>query len=584
MGNNQDNIDNIDIPHSKRSFSNNKINDNDDFQSAHIIHKLKKIKKKKMKNNYKKVKELDILTNDLPSHPDTDNTINDKQPFSTIQHIKQLIFGAKPIVEKFEDHEYEGGDTRKSTKPKKININMKDQIEELYDFINYYNTYLAKWLLYIEKEEIDDIMHAGDNIISDLTGSESYKLKQLRIYYPDLTDSELEAKLAENKKNKESPEWLRNTPNNDPDVMIVRSAIVWLECALISSFMVYNWYFAMYYANDPRTNIDIPPFSKDALMEWSKDENGNTGAFIGTFVYIFEFAFWFPEMLDWILLKIVPKTSGYLNGTCVFLLLYFICLYCTKNFAHNFKDFFQDLFTNPTGNMLINFMVLIVLIVFFHSMFTIKSSGNIVADVNSVISFATGGWLFSLLKFIFRFIITFFVSVPMGAIGCGLYLIYMSFFAISTWGKNETYQNIDNHVLNTKAGFEELDLCNSSKMLGLLYAFLKFIFGILEYFKTHLVKNVITGLLIYILISFIGLSSDLPNKLPLIAFIALISFSGIITVITSIIRFFGLNKSNKPAPAPDYVPTPQTTTNSSSGNALVGKVIGTSLKSLMRSY
>ena len=525
MGNNQDNIDNIDNPESKMSFSNNKINENDDFQSAHMIHKLKKIKKKKMKNNYNKVKELDILTNDKPIPNVTEKPINDNKHLSTIQHIKQLIIGTPPIVEKFEDHEYEGGGTRKEMKPNKLQINMKDKIEELYDFINYYNTYLAKWLLYIGAEEFA-------NDFFDTAIDTAIDINDITV---DITGESDDAKKIK-KKNKESPKWLINTHNNDPDVMIVRSAIVWLECAFISSFMVYNWYFAIYFANDPRTNTDIPSFSKDALLEWSKDEHGNTGAFIGTFVYIFEFAFWFPEMLDWILLKIVPKTSGYLNGTCNFLLLYFICLYCTKNFAHNFKDFFQDLFTNPTGNMLINFMVLIVLIVFFHSMFTLKSSGNIVADVNSAISFTNGGWLFSLLKFIFRFIITFFVSVPMGAIGCGLYLIYMSFFAMRTWGNKETYESIDDHVLNTKAGFEEIDLCNSSNMLGILYAVLKFIFKGLEYFKEHLLKIVYTGLLIYITISFTtSLSSIVPNRMPLIF---------CITTYTSIIRHFELNKLN----------------------------------------
>ena len=567
MGNNQDNIDNIDNPESKRSFSNNKINDNDDFQSAHMIHKLKKIKKKKLKNNYNNVKELDILTNDKPIHNVTEKPINDNKPLSTIQHIKQLIFGTPPIVEKFEDHEYEGGSTRKEMKPNKLQINMKDKIEELYDFINYYNTYLAKWLLYIGAEEfandINDIATDINDTAVDLTGGESDKMKRMRVFNPELTDSEIETKISEyektKKNNKESPKWLINTHNNDPDVMIVRSAIVWLECAFISSFMVYNWYFAIYFANDPRTNTDIPSFSKDALLEWSKDERGNPGAFIGTLVYIFEFAFWFPEMLDWILLKIVPKTSGYLNGNCNFLLLYFICLYCTKNFAHNFKDFFQDLFTNPTGNMLINFMVLIVLILFFHSMFTLKTSGNIVTDVSSVISFATGGWLFSLLKFIFRFIITGIVSVPMGAICCGLYLIYMSFFAIRTWGEKGAYQKIDDHIHSSKAGFEEIDLCNSSKMLGILYAILKFIFKGLEYFKEHLLKIVYTGLLIYITISFtMNLSSNVPNRMPLVLFFALLSFVFCITTYTSIIRHFELNKLN-PSTTPQTT-TPQTTT------------------------
>jgi len=520
MENNPDNIDNIDNidnqnnieiinkkPDSKRSFSNNNVDDTHDFQSTHMIHKLKKIKKKKMKmkNNYNKIKEIDILTNNAPIQDDTenftDNTTNDDQKLTTIQHIKQLLFGTEQIVEKFEDHEYEGIDKHKDMKRTKSKIHMTDKITQLYDYINSYNTYLAELL------------------------------------------------VGENKT------YNKNSDARKTDIVLVRNSIVWLECAFVSSIMVYNWYFAIYFAKDIRNNIEIPSFSKDSLIEWSKDEKGNPGAFIGTFLYIFEFAFWFPEMLDWILLKIVPKTSGFLNGTCNFLLLYFVCLYCTKNFAISFKNFFVKLFTNPTGNMLINFMVLIVLILFFHSMFTLKSSGNPISDINNIISFMSpGGWVFTLLKFIFRFIITFLVSVPVGAIGCGLYLIYMSFFSRLTWGKwsissvlfgMTSVNDIDKHIRSSKAGFEEIDLCNSNNLLALLYSFLSIIFTFLEYFKEHLLKIIYTIMLVIITVSLaINMSSLAPNKLPLNFFSAAISVASIVMVITSVIRHFELNKTN----------------------------------------
>tara|TARA_B110000503_G_C6889043_1_gene305930 strand:- start:203 stop:622 length:420 start_codon:yes stop_codon:yes gene_type:complete len=120
----------------------------------------------------------------------------------------------------------------------------------------------------------------------------------------------------------------------------------------------------------------------------------------------------------------------------------------------------------------------------------------------------------------------------------------MSFFARWTWGWSTTLTNIDDHIRSSKAGFEEIDLCNSSNALALLYAFFKFIFNILEYFKEHLLKLIYTIMLIGITISIvINISSISPNKVPLIFFVALTSITGVIMVITSVIRHFELNKS-----------------------------------------
>jgi len=203
--------------------------------------------------------------------------------------------------------------------------------------------------------------------------------------------------------------------------------------------------------------------------------------------------------------------------------------------------------------MFINFMMLLVMILFFNAMFTFESSGSVTEDATDLAFFFMGGFIWSLFKFIIRFMITFFVSVPAGAVGCGLYLIYMSFFARMTWGKwsipsflSWTSTSLDDiviHIRNSKAGFEETELCNDSQLLGLLYAFLKFIFGILEYFKTHLLKIIYTIMLICITITIaINMSSLAPNKTPLIFFAALTSFACLVMVCTSVIRYYELNK------------------------------------------
>jgi hypothetical protein len=510
MGDTIDNENNIKHndkkPDLNRSFSNNNNADIRDFQSENMIHKLKKIKKKKMKNNYKKVKELDILTNDIPLPTDNDNTINHKPSTATFQYIKNLIFNRdKPIIEKFEEDDYEGIEKPRNTKSRQlINKTPEDGniISRIYKYINFYNTYLAELLV-------------GEN--------ETYNKKS-------------EAR--------------------EKDIKLVRNSIVWLECAFISSIMVYNWYFAIYFAKDK--GIHIPSFSADSLIEWGTNpETTEENAFITIFLWFFEFALWFPEKLNWLLVDILPKTSGILNGTCNFLFLYFVCLYCTKYFAISFKNFFDEIFNMvslqkfPTHPILWS-MLLIIIGLFICSLM----KKTIAADqLQRFAESMSGGILYMVLKGIYHFIhliIILIFCIPAGAIGSGLYLIYMSFFSRVTWGNwkvNDvlfgmtSITDIDNHVRSSKAGFEETDLCNSDTLFTFLYSVLSIIFNFLDYFKEHLLKIIYTIMLAIITISIsINMSSVAPNKLPLNFFAAITSLACIVMVITSVIRYYELNK------------------------------------------
>ena len=530
MGNNIDNIDiienqnnmkNVDKkPDLNRSFSNNNNADIRDFQSEHMIHKLKKIKKKKMKNNYKKVKELDVLTNDIPPQPDTDNTINDKKPTYTLQYIKNLIFNRdKPIVEgahEFEDHEYEGGEKPKKIKRRTIlsTDGKSDIVSRVYAYINYYNTYLAELLV---------------------SENDTY--------------------------NKESAA-------RENDIKLVRNSIVWLECAFISSIMVYNWYFAIYFAKD--NGIDIPSFSAAALREYCTNiKTKEESTFITIFLWFFEFAFWFPEQLNWLLVDILPNTSGILNGTCNFLFLYFICLYCTKYFAITFKNFFDDLF-NAVGlnkmpdNAALWTMFIVIIGLFIGSLMKKPVISDDMEGLGAAISGGTPTNIWVMLGMaIYHFlhlIIILVCCIPAGAIGSGLYLIYMSFFSrltLGNWKVNDvlfsmkSIDEIDKHIRYSKAGFEEEDLCNSNTLLGLLYALLTMIFNFLDYFKEHLLKIIYTIMLGCITVSLaINMSSIAPNKLPLNFFAALTTISCLVMVYTSVIRYYKLNESTKTDDSP----------------------------------
>ena len=103
--------------------------------------------------------------------------------------------------------------------------------------------------------------------------------------------------------------------------------------------------------------------------------------------------------------------------------------------------------------------------------------------------------------------------------------------------------DIDNHIRSSKAGFEETDLCNSDTLFAFLYSVLSIIFNFLDYFKEHLLKIIYTIMLAIITISIsINMSSVAPNKLPLNFFAAITSLACIVMVITSVIRYYELNK------------------------------------------
>jgi hypothetical protein len=466
LGNTEKHTIHNNIPTIQTSFSSIVDEPVDDFQSAHMIQKIKKIRKKKQKQNITGMADFDVLTN-IPNsntpivdarasaHPAASSSSADSSPsMFSVEYWKQQVFGKTIEGAKnyFEDSEYEGRDNLKEPESKSFNV--KDKIirgiNSVYNAINSVNQTIAAGIV---------------NGISVNTATKK-------------------------------------------DIAIVRNQIALVESALVSSWMVYNWYYLMHYAKD--TGKEIPAFSRIELL---KNFNGGIGKLL---LYLFEFALWFPEKLDQLLLQWIPNaTSWFLNGTCQFLLIYILCLIWTKNFAIAFKNFFIDLLTDATGNMLINLMFGIVFILFIISMFTLNFIGEVKHDAEEVVSIvnAIANPIGSFFKLFFRFLITIIISVPMGAVICGLYLIIYSLFGVYiyggvSWGWSSARKDIDEHLRNANAGFQEEDMCNSGGLMAFILAILRFLFKIVDYVKEHLLKAVF---LVIFFNSSISMSNNFSN-------------------------------------------------------------------------
>jgi hypothetical protein len=430
-----------------------------------MIQKIKKIRKKKQKQNITGMADFDVLTNTPSSQtpivdartyarPDTSSSVDSSSIFS-VEYWKNRVFGKTIEGAKnyFEDSEYEGRDNLKEpeSQSSKVRLIIIRAINSVYDTMNNINQKIAAGIL---------------NGISVNTAT-------------------------------------------DKDIAIVRNQIALLESAAVSSWMVYNWYYLMHYAKD--TGKEIPAFSRKHIMSVLGDGGK-------PLLYLFEYALWFPEKLDQLLLQWIPSTtSWFLNGTCQFLLIYVLCLIWTKNFAIAFKNFFIDLLTDATGNMLINIMFAIVFILFFVSIFTLNFIGEIKHDTQEVVSILKS-LLSPITSFFFlfiRFLITIVISVPMGAVICGLYLIIYSLFGVYiyggvNWAWSSARKDIDAHLRSSLAGFQEEDMCNSSGLMAFILAILRFLFKIMDYMKEHLLKAVF---LVIFFQSSMSMANNFSNKM-----------------------------------------------------------------------
>ena len=416
------------------AFSSIPDEDLDDFQSADMIQKIKKMKKKKQKTNQNitGMADFEVLTNTHMT--ERDHTSTNSPPSSTkqssifsIQYVKDLIYGKtiEGAENYFTEDEYEGRDKIRS------DINLYDPkkfllqgIETIYNGAHSVNNYIARGAM---------------NILSN-----------------------------------------KDAQDNKQDVQIIQDTILSAELILLTYYITYNWYFLIYYARE--NDIIIPEFSRANVEEFTSNHS------LEIFYYLFEFALWFPEKLDNILLHQLPKyTSTYLNGACQFLILYALCYQTTSNFASTFKRFFVDLLTDATGNTYINLMFAIICILIIISTFSFKMTPTgIMSAINSMFH-----PIWSFTKFIIRFFVTMVISVPAGAIICGIYLIIYSFFGRFMYTKT-TREDIDEFINYSKSTIEEVDMCNTGGFMSWVLWILRMVYTSAVFVKDNIQRIMYT--------------------------------------------------------------------------------------------
>jgi len=498
---------------STKSFSSIIDEPIDDFQSADMIQKIKKVKKKKNAKNIKGIEEFDVLSNinTPPSPQPTANPTNTtgEPSMLSMQYIKELIYGktVEGAENYFKEDEYEGKDNVKSNKtpydPKQILLNW---IESSYKRVHAVNHAIAKTSVNAFSISTEDI-------------ALNYK-------------SDLPTKIK-----------LPNTANEN-DIAIVQNAILSAETIFLTYYITYQWYFLIYYAK--YSDIDVAELSREKVEEWALSNN------LDFFYYLFEYALWFPSLLDKLLLHTLPEyTSKYFNGASKFLLLYALCYRVTNSFAESFKQFFVDLLTDATGNTYINLMFAIVFILFIMSMFSFKATPRGLSDKMSTLM----NPVWALIKSLLRFFTTMVISVPAGAIICGIYLVVYSLFgswiygqpvySISAWllGKSKGYsstarENIDSYIDNDKADIEDEDLCNSGGFMSWVLWILQMIFANTGFIKENIQDIFYSILFLSTTILFISqLSVNITNKLYFIMIPFILMLVHLVSIKYSMVSF-----------------------------------------------
>lgn len=391
----------------------------------------------------------------------------------------------EPLREGFERDEYEGYDDVDETPSKPINLKIGEGIEYVYNKITSTNTYLAT------------------TFASALSGG-------------------------------------RQTPE---DVSTVKDYLITLESVLVASYIVYNWYFLMYYAKD--NAIDIKHIS---LADLKSSDN----AIITFFLFFFEYAIAIIETLDNILLKHIPDKIGYyMNGATRITLLFVCLIYFVKYFASGFKNFLINSLNFDLKGSGIAIMLTYVIFKFFYTLVDdcIQSSIDPTRSKPLVMRAFEKGLIASpfviiglLFYYIMRLLIIIYISLPIGCILTGFYLLFYSFFGRTYYSSSTTYDDLDRHATG-ESPIKHND-CDDGLMTGWLKTIMLFIFSIFDGIKSYSFLLVLLMIVMSMSSSMYSNLSDARSFIPGILFRDIIGmYNGIaIVIIISIIYAKWSNK------------------------------------------
>jgi hypothetical protein len=264
------------------------------------------------------------------------------------------------------------------------------------------------------------------------------------------------------------------------------------------------------------------------------DDNG----LLDGFLYVFEFALFFPAMLDWFFLHIYPKyTQHYLNGTFCFVLLFIIIYNATMKSGVALKNLLIDVFAGATTRYT-QIMYLIVVILFVKSVIDYSTeeeariTRGIITGKRTIISgmgLVFKNPIITFLRHLFRFIIIILISVPMGAIFSALYLVFYSLFGVlfyrgisisdydifHLFTKKTIFDKITQFVRDSSPGFKnDKNHCEPTTFFGqLMDGLRKILYFLMDMIFVKLFSIALLGAFSNMAYSFMANMSTVPTVL-----------------------------------------------------------------------
>ena len=417
----------------KDKFSKNDTDDHN-FQTASMENKLKNIKKKKkakMKNNFKNIETLSVLENEQYEIVE-DNTDKIKKTPVDVDNIENFdtlnsIFTNK-IIE---------GNTNLDDKNNKDNWEGHDEVSEK------------------EKDKIEWKKGAVQFVESTYESVVSYsRIFADRVAYV-----------------------LSDGTYSEDDKIIIRDYFATIFASIISIPITFNWYYLIYYV--PRNSVFSMTLSD--IKEIQARLNIDSLKF---FLFIFEFAIFFPLHLNTFLMEVIPfYTTNLFSNKLKFIIIYFCSFYGVKVITRKLKDLCLDLISDATSNTIINLMFAIVFINFFISLFSLTYEEL----------FTFNPIIYGIKNFI-RFIVIIIISVFVAIILCLLYLFTYSLFGIVLYNKQELMETIKNILSHSNHDFDYGNkTCDEE---GILKRLFRYIMKIIGMFK----ENIFVVILVFVVV------------------------------------------------------------------------------------
>jgi hypothetical protein len=328
------------------------VKNEQNFQTMNMIHKLTKIKKKKLMKNYKNIETFETLTNPVYTSIPTDLSMNDmsasndsnvKESSKQDNKKKDYLLFLKPLFdnikkmtgntkENFTEDEYEGMDDVfhglgiTGDDPSTPTAKGKDFISRIYDYVVQFNRSIAKLICLLLTFKLPD--------------EDYFKLP-----------------------NSKQPPGGPGATSGDVD--IIAKYIGWGESIFFAYYAVFNWYYLMF---DIKTEETIKPI-EISVQELRFSAEKTWASYM--FLYFFEYAYFFPAVLNHLLLNLIPKyLQKVFNGTFLFILLFIALCFGANYWALSIKNFLVDLITFNMGNYILSMMCVVVTLLFIISIFS----------------------------------------------------------------------------------------------------------------------------------------------------------------------------------------------------------------------